>query len=244
VSNSFIEDSIEAILLFFDVKEGYGVLREVLAGWLLVQWAHRAEILAAASVISLTPVLWRQQNRIFKMITISAILVICYLTIDNLVSDYYNSPAGPPIPAPSRHATAPKRDVPSQRRTIAQPPRPGTPAAPAAIPNFAGNWIEINPANGNQLRLQITQNGTGLNVDGNIMTVVNGVAAQTHPQSCAPRFRTPGYDYNGPNLAGPNTLKLSISGAILIYEVIVDWLVPCGGHSPGTEYSVSRLQRS
>lgn len=121
-----------------------------------------------------------------------------------------------------------------------------TPASDST-PNFAGDWIEANPKNPDHpFKLRIDQKGNEITVFGRPMQIVNGEATRTIPQGCGPQFQKPGYDYNGPNLAGPDTLTLSLadSGATLIYEIVVDWIAPCDGHAKGLERTEYRLRRS
>jgi hypothetical protein len=116
----------------------------------------------------------------------------------------------------------------------------------SSTPNFAGDWIETNPRNPDHpFKLRIDQSGNQITVSGRPMEIVNGVAKRTVPQGCGPQFQKPGYDYNGPDLAGPNTLTLGLadSGATLVYEIVVDWIVPCDGHAKGLDRTEYQLRR-
>jgi hypothetical protein len=114
----------------------------------------------------------------------------------------------------------------------------------SAVPNFAGSWVEISPRNPDRpAKLQIAQSGSQLTVGREKLDIVDGVATLTIPQGCAPQLRKPGFDYNGPNLAGPDTMRFSISGQVLTYERTVNWLVPCGEHPKGIEKFLYRFQR-
>ncbi len=124
---------------------------------------------------------------------------------------------------------------------------PGAGTMSNSAPDFAGDWIELNPRNPDHpFKLRIDQNGSQITVFGRTMEIVNGVAKRTVPQGCGPQFQKPGYDYSGPDHAGPNTLTLSLadSDVTLVYEIIVDWIAPCDGHAKGLERTEYRLKRS
>jgi len=117
-------------------------------------------------------------------------------------------------------------------------------AAPTG-PNFAGTWVEINskdPAHPGKLVLQ--QDGGQITFAGFRLIISQGIATWTGPQGCVPQFQRPGYSYGSSSVAGTTTLKMSLQGAILVFENDVDWKAPCDGHAVGIEQDISRFQRA
>lgn len=118
------------------------------------------------------------------------------------------------------------------------------PAFTFGTPNFAGTWVEVDPSNGTPpTRLQITQFGSLVTFNNQQATIVNGAASVSHPMSCAPQFRTAGFNYDGPGLAGPSTFTVRLVGSQLLYDMQWNWSAPCGGHPIGLEQKQVRLQR-
>jgi len=161
------------------------------------------------------------------------------------------------VERPSRIPLAAMRPQRSQAASQAPPPgaasaerlemaRGGASRAPAtSVSSFGGTWIEINSKNPeNPKNLVLQQEGSQVEFAGFRLTVNQGIATWTGPQSCATKFQHPGYDYSSPNGAGTVTLKMTMQGSILIYEKHVDWKVPCNGHAAGEESHVSTFQRA
>lgn len=79
--------------------------------------------------------------------------------------------------------------------------------------------------------------------------VENDAATWTGPQSCAPRFRSAGYDYDQPSVI---TFTLSWGqpaddaplGSVLVYTQETQWNAPCGGHQVGLERIQKVLTRN
>ena len=120
------------------------------------------------------------------------------------------------------------------------------------LPDFNGEWVEIQSSGGPPMRLQLTQSGSQVQVRasyreafpervfGNAM-IENGTATWTLPQSCVARFQWPGFMYDNPGL---NTFTLSLRqstepgqpGPLLVYVQEAHWNVPCANNHPiGTE---------
>jgi hypothetical protein len=163
------------------------------------------------------------------------------LPVDTII-DFLTGQGAPWDLADPRKAPTPPSPPTTGAPPSTTPPTPPARTAPA-VPNFAGAWVEISPSNPDHpFKLQIAQSGSQLTFAGGKLVIVDGVATRTSPQGCAPQFQKPGFDYNGPNLAGPNTLTISISGQVLTYEITVNWLAPCDGHPKGIEKTAHRLR--
>jgi len=119
----------------------------------------------------------------------------------------------------------------------------------AAIPNFAGTWVEINPP-AYPRKLQIAQNGSQLSIGGQgnerdaEVIIVDGRAKWSHSMACAPKWRSSGYNYDGPGLAGRFTSTLIPEGSQLLYVLEWNWTAPCGGRPIGTTSETVQMQRA
>jgi hypothetical protein len=129
----------------------------------------------------------------------------------------------------------------------------------ASTPNYSGTWVETKPQKGRALRLNLTQNGSQIEVrmsrtgtfSGNVFGVAtiqsDNSATWTLRQDCAAEFRHAGYNYDNP---GENlfTLRLSqptgsdSSEPVFLYTEDTKWNVPCEGHPIGTEHVSAVLQ--
>src|SRR5215471_4780475 len=119
------------------------------------------------------------------------------------------------------------------------------------FPDFSGEWMEIRPASGSPMLLQLTQSGSRVQIRLSyrepipdrafgVATIENGTATLTMPQGCDARFQWPGYNYDNPGL---NTFTMSLRpaepgqpGPLLVYVQETRWNVPCANNHPiGTE---------
>lgn len=126
-------------------------------------------------------------------------------------------------------------------------------------PAFSGNWVEVQPKSGPPMRLKLSQTGNQVEVwlsyretfsdhPVGVAAVANDTATWTAPQSCAPQFRSAGYDYDHP---GAYTVTLSWAqpangeppGSVLRWTQDVQWFAPCGGHPIGVERIRKALRR-
>ena len=137
---------------------------------------------------------------------------------------------------------------------ISDQPQPGriSKTGPTNEPNFAGIWSEVNPKDpGRPMQLRIVRNGaqiagfisyTGTFSNKPLIEaeITQGRATTSRPQSCAPQFQKPGYNYDEP---GVNIFTLSLRGSTLMYEQDTKWSSPCDGHPIGVEQTVRELQR-
>ena len=112
-------------------------------------------------------------------------------------------------------------------------------------PNFAGTWFEINSqSSAKPRRLVLQQDGAQVTFAGFQLTInQGGIATWTGPQSCEPQFQHSTYKYDKIGVAGTLTLKMSLDGAILIYENDTNWTAPCDGHPIGYDKDISRFRR-
>jgi len=128
------------------------------------------------------------------------------------------------------------------------------------VPDFSGVWVETQPESGPQLRLQLTQFGSRVQVRMSrrdyfpdrvfgVAAIENGTALWSTPQACVAPFRWPGYNYDNP---GVNTYTLSLRqpteagepGPLLVYVQETHWNVPCASNHPiGTERIQKILKR-
>jgi hypothetical protein len=128
------------------------------------------------------------------------------------------------------------------------------------MPDFSGLWVEMDPAVGPPMRLQLNQSGSELQVRMSyrdtppysvfgVAAIENGAASWTLPQSCIARFQWPGYSYDNP---GINRFSLSLRdpadpgqpGPLLVYVQETEWHVPCANNHPiGTERIEKILRR-
>lgn len=124
---------------------------------------------------------------------------------------------------------------------------------------FAGVWVEQNPASGPAMRLKFTPQGSQLAVYLSysetfgdqvfgFATIHNDKASFTVREGCAERFRTPGYSYDNPGESAwsfrlEQTTDGPARGPRLLHTHETTWNVPCGGHPIGTERNVKVLER-
>jgi len=126
------------------------------------------------------------------------------------------------------------------------------------LPNYSGTWIEMAPQRGPAMRLQLTQEGSRIEVrlsytgtfTGEVFVATiqsDDTARWTLGQSCVAQFRKPGYNYDNP---GENLIRLSLSPptdgsteTVLLYTQFTKWNLPCDGHPIGTERISKTLQR-
>jgi TPR repeat protein len=133
----------------------------------------------------------------------------------------------------------------SNRDSGSNPPRVPVAKRKYPGPNFAGTWFEINPKDSAKpRRLVLQQNGAQVTFAGFQLTINQGVATWTGPQSCAPQLQRSGYNYGSSGVAGTSTLKMSLEGTTLVYENNANWTAPCDGHPIGNERNISRFQRA
>jgi hypothetical protein len=100
-------------------------------------------------------------------------------------------------------------------------PAPQRPAS--SPPTYSGTWVEMRPQTGPAMRLSLTQRGSQVEVrisySGTFSVKVFGVASiqsnnsatWTAPESCATKFRKPGYSYDNP---GETLFSLSLGEPI------------------------------
>jgi len=127
------------------------------------------------------------------------------------------------------------------------------------LPDFSGEWIEIQPDHGPPLGLQLMQSGSRVRVRGSYRdsfsekdvataTIDNGTATFTLSQGCVARFQWPGYNYDSP---GKNVFTLSLRQPaetgqpkpLLIYVQESYWYAPCSNHQIGVERIEKVLKR-
>jgi hypothetical protein len=118
-------------------------------------------------------------------------------------------------------------------------------------PAFSGVWMEGQPKSGPPMRLKLSQTGNQVEVwlsyresfshrPIGVATIEDGAATWTAPTSCAPQFRSAGYDYDNPaaytvTLSWAKLASGAPLGSVLIWTQDVRWFAPCGGHPIGVE---------
>ena len=122
----------------------------------------------------------------------------------------------------------------------------------ASAQEFGGRWLEEHPQSGPPMRLRLIPNDNQVAVhlsytdtfsDDIFGTAIirGNLASWSAPQSCAPQFQSPGYNYNNP---GANFFSMTIRNddgrRMLIYTQITRWNAPCGGNPIGTQ----RIQKT
>ena len=126
---------------------------------------------------------------------------------------------------------------------------------------FAGVWVEQNPAKGHgAMRVKLVPEGSQLAVylsysqifEGDILNVAkinDNKATFTLREGCAKTYQTPGYSYDNPgeSVWSFSLEKTSESGSSrgprLFYTDETRWTAPCGGHPVGTERTAKVLER-
>lgn len=73
-----------------------------------------------------------------------------------------------------------------------------------------------------------------------LAAVQNNAAIWTGPQTCAPRFRSSGYDYSKPSRITVTLSWIQAADRVaadppLLWTQDTEWNAPCGGHLIGTE---------
>ena len=135
-------------------------------------------------------------------------------------------------------------------------PPAGDPNPP---PEFAGVWVERNPASGPAMRIKLTPQGSQLAVYLSYMaswdsrpfavaTIHNDTATFTVREACAKMYQSPGYSYDNPgesvwSFRLEQTTDDPAHGPRLFHTHETRWYAPCDGHPIGTERSVKVLER-